>query len=185
MDIKPPVHLGDLTGPSGNVFAIIGQLKRTAKHLERAGITVAEEAQEVVEGFTSRTYEETLDLIEEHWTTWTAPSKSCGGRRVTEHRSSPAPLQGVQSMAYALQALHDKKIQDVKNFNVREAKTRRAVENMIQAIERGSLDTHLKSLVEVILWRAEDIAVSGDDRSVSVLVDTFDKWAKDRRADAW
>lgn len=65
--MKLPVHLGDLRGPAGNVFAVVGQLKRTIRQLEQAGITIPEQARKVADEFATRTYEETLDLIGEHY----------------------------------------------------------------------------------------------------------------------
>ena len=60
-----PVHLGDLSGPSGNVFVIIGNVKSSIKQLDREQIPVSDEARGIVSGYMDRTYEETLELIEE------------------------------------------------------------------------------------------------------------------------
>lgn len=92
----------------------------------------------------------------------------------------PAPLQGVQAMVYAMQALHNKRAQDAKDIGIKSAKTRKAVENMANAIARGSLDAYLKSLIEVVFDRAENAAIAGDDTLVTQVVDIFATWSKDR-----
>lgn len=61
-----PVHLGDLMGPSGNVFVVLGNVKSSVKQLEREGIPVSDEVRDILANFTQRTYDETLDLILEH-----------------------------------------------------------------------------------------------------------------------
>ena len=63
---KLPVHLGDLMGPSGNVYMVIANVKSSIKQLDREGIPVSDEARDIVANFTTRSYDETLDLIAEH-----------------------------------------------------------------------------------------------------------------------
>lgn len=63
---KLPVHLGDLRGASGNMFMIIGALKRSIKDLDREGIPVSDEARDIVANYMTRTYDETIGLIAEH-----------------------------------------------------------------------------------------------------------------------
>lgn len=67
MTHKIPVHLGDLGGSAGNVFAVVASCKRSIKEFDRSGIDVSDEARAVVGEFMTRSYEETLTLIEEHF----------------------------------------------------------------------------------------------------------------------
>lgn len=63
---KLPVHLGDLRGPSGNVFMVIANVKSSIKQFDRAGIPVSDEARDIVTNFMNRSYDETIGLIAEH-----------------------------------------------------------------------------------------------------------------------
>lgn len=71
--VRPPIRLGDLMGPDGNIFMVIGnikaQMKQVRESVEAKGRTyvVNPKALEVVEDFRSRSYTETLDLIERYF----------------------------------------------------------------------------------------------------------------------
>ena len=64
---KWPVRLGDIRH-GGNIFHIIGAVRESIRWAEDKGYTVSETQHEVVNGFMHRKYEETLDLIVEHFT---------------------------------------------------------------------------------------------------------------------
>lgn len=64
--VPMPVHLGDLTGPAGNVFAILGQLRGAKRQIEReAGVKVHPGVDALLSNYQNMTYEQILDAIEE------------------------------------------------------------------------------------------------------------------------
>lgn len=60
---RVPVMLGDLLGPDGNVFNIIGACRQGIKWAEKHGLPVSTKAVDVCNGFMDRSYGETLMLI--------------------------------------------------------------------------------------------------------------------------
>jgi hypothetical protein len=61
---KFPVRLGNLFGPEGNVFNVIGAVRNGIRWAERQRVWVPDEAYRIVNGYMQRTYEDTLRLIE-------------------------------------------------------------------------------------------------------------------------
>lgn len=62
-EAKFPVKLGNLLGPEGNVFNVIGAVRSGIRWAEKHGVLLPEEAYEIVRGYRGRSYDETLDLI--------------------------------------------------------------------------------------------------------------------------
>lgn len=59
-----PVRLGNLMGPEGNVFNVIGAVRAALKWANGMGLPVHDEQADIVNEFRDRTYDETLNLIE-------------------------------------------------------------------------------------------------------------------------
>lgn len=64
---KVPVFLGNLLGPEGNVFNVVGALRSALMWANEQGYMVSQGAIDTAKDFRSRTYDQTLDLILEHY----------------------------------------------------------------------------------------------------------------------